>query len=58
MAKCTKCGTEVASPIKSWKMAGRPSKAGYRLQLEIGIFECPKCKKKFRAVLSKTKIKA
>jgi len=41
---------------KTWKMAGRPDKAGKRMQLEIGLFECPKCKATFREVLSKKKI--
>jgi len=56
MAKCPKCGTVVSSPKKKWTMAGRPSKAGKRTQLEIGLFNCPKCKKPFREVLSKKKI--
>ena len=56
MAKCPKCGTEISKPKKSWKMAGRPDKAGKRMQLEIGLHECPKCKATFREVLSKKKI--
>jgi len=56
MAKCPKCGTDVASPKKKWTMAGRPDKSGKRMQLEIGLFDCPKCKKPFRAVLSKKKV--
>jgi hypothetical protein len=56
MAKCPKCGTEVANPKKTWKMAGRPDKAGKRMQLEIGLYECPKCGNVFREVLSKKKI--
>jgi len=56
MAKCPKCGGEVATPRKSWKMAGRPDKMGKRVELEIGIFDCPNCNKAFRAVLSKRKI--
>ncbi|MCJ7762010.1 chorismate-binding protein [Candidatus Bathyarchaeota archaeon] len=56
MAKCPKCGTETSKPKKTWKMAGRPDKAGKRMQLEIGLFECPKCKTTFREVLSKKKI--
>jgi hypothetical protein len=31
-------------------MIGRPSKAGKRTQLEIGLFGCQKCKKPFREV--------
>jgi ribosomal protein L37AE/L43A len=56
MVKCTKCSTDVAKPKKTWKMAGRPDKAGKRTQLEIGLYECPKCKNTFREVLSKCKI--
>ncbi len=56
MAKCPKCGTEVSKPKKTWKMAGRPDKAGKRMQLEIGLYECPKCGNVFREVLSKSKI--
>ena len=56
MAKCPKCGTEVSTPKKTWKMAGRPDKAGKRMQLEIGLYECPKCGNVFREVLSKKKI--
>ena len=41
MAKCPKCGTEVPKAKKTWKMAGRPDKAGKRMQLEIGLYECP-----------------
>jgi predicted RNA-binding Zn-ribbon protein involved in translation (DUF1610 family) len=56
MAKCPKCGTEVSKPKKTWKMAGRPDKAGKRMQLEIGLYQCPKCGNVFREVLSKKKI--
>jgi len=41
LAKCPKCGREVANPKKSWKMAGRPDKAGKRVELAIGLFDCP-----------------
>jgi len=56
MGKCPKCGSNVSKPRKTWKMAGRPDKAGKRMQLEIGLFDCPKCKKTFREVLGKKKI--
>jgi len=56
MAKCPKCGTAVSTPKKKWTMAGRPDKSGKRIQLEIGLFDCPKCHKAFREVLSKKKI--
>jgi len=54
VAKCPKCGVEVAAK-KTWKMAGRPDKKGERLQLHIGLFECPK-HGFFRVVLAKRKI--
>jgi len=56
MVKCPKCGTEVSKPKKTWKMAGRTDKAGKRMQLEIGLYECPKSANVFREVLSKSKI--
>jgi len=56
MAKCPKCGGEVANPRKSWKMAGRPDRTGKRTELTIGLFDCSKCKKPFRVVLGKRKI--
>ena len=56
MAKCPKCGADVARERKSWKMAGRPDKMGKRTELNIGLFDCPRCKKAFRVVLGKRKI--
>ncbi len=56
MVKCPRCGTQVFELIKSWTMTGRPSKAGERLKLTIGIYDCPKCEKKFRVALAKEKI--
>ncbi len=56
MAKCPKCGTNVGSARKQWKMAGRPDRSGKRMQLTIGLFDCPMCKKPFRVVLDKRKI--
>jgi len=54
MAKCPKCGSEVASPRKTWKMAGRPDRNGKRTELTIGLFD--HCGKTFRSVLAKRKI--
>jgi hypothetical protein len=56
-AACPKCGIET-NPVKTWKMAGRPSKTGIRLQLTIGHYKCLKCNKTFRKVIAKEKIKA
>jgi len=54
MAKCPKCGKEVSTPKKTWKMAGRKDKSGKRTELTIGLFE--HCQKPFRVVLNKRKI--
>jgi len=54
MAKCPNCGKDVKTAKKTWKMAGKPDKAGKRTQLTIGLFEC--CGKTFRQVLEKKKI--
>jgi len=55
VTRCPKCGLEIIEPKKTWKMAGRPSKKGTRLQMLIGLFECPK-HGTFRVVLDKQKI--
>lgn len=55
VAKCPKCGIEVAEPRKTWKMAGRPNRKGIRLQLHIGLFKCPR-HGSFRKTLSKQRI--
>ena len=56
MAECPTCGTEVANPSKAWSMVGRPSKTGERFKLTLGLFKCPRCERKFRAVLGKEMI--
>ena len=56
MAECPKCGTEVANPVKTWSMVGRPSRTGERFKLTIGLYECPRCERKFRVVLGKERI--
>jgi len=56
MAKCPSCGSNIARPRKTWKMAGRPDRSGKRMQLTIGLYDCPKCKKTFRKVEEKKKI--
>jgi len=54
--ECPECGTQT-NPVKTWKMAGRPSKTGERLQLTIALYKCNNCKKSFRKVIKKEKIK-
>lgn len=54
-AKCPKCGMEIASPRKTWKMKGRPDKKGKRIELTIGLYDCLK-HGVFRSVLNKRKL--
>ena len=57
VAECPECET-LSKPIKTWQMAGRPSRAGERLQLTIALYKCEDCNKTFRKVIKKEKIKA
>ena len=57
VAECPECET-LSKPVKTWQMAGRPSKAGERLQLTIALYKCGNCDKTFRNVIKKEKIKA
>jgi hypothetical protein len=56
VAECPECGT-LSKPEKTWKMAGRPSKSGERLQLTIALYKCG-CGHTYRNVIKKEKIKA
>jgi hypothetical protein len=56
-AKCPKCGGEITNPKRTWNMTGRPDKKGEKLQLQIGLYHCPK-HGSFRTVLSKQKVAA
>ena len=56
MAGCPRCGTEVADPLKTWSMVGKPSRKGERFKLTLGLFNCFKCERRFRVVLGKEKI--
>ncbi|MEM3769900.1 MAG: hypothetical protein QXG76_01765 [Candidatus Bathyarchaeia archaeon] len=49
MVKCPKCGGGVVAPIKTWTISPRkPVEGAPKL---MGIFECPSCKARFRAVI-------
>lgn len=56
IAECPKCGAQT-NPLKTWRMAGKPSKTGEKLQLTIALYKCNNCKKTFRKVVKKEKIK-
>jgi len=51
MVKCPKCGTEVATPIKTWPFTTRKPIASEETKVSMGIFECSRCKARFRATL-------
>jgi hypothetical protein len=53
--RCPKCGSEIAVPRKTWKMARRPNKEGKRTQFLVGLFECPE-HGVFRRILSRQSI--
>lgn len=56
MAICPKCGTEVATPVKTWPIPSRrPLLEGEKPKL-AGIFECPNCKARFRAAVEAEEI--
>ena len=57
VAECPECET-LSTPVKTWQMAGRPSKSGERLQLTIALYKCGNCDKTFRNVIKKEKIRA
>lgn len=56
IAECPKCGTRT-NPLKTWKMTGKPSKTGEKLELTIGLYKCNNCKKTFRKAIKKEKNK-
>lgn len=53
MAKCPKCGTEVAKPVKVLPVPARETAetAMADSQLCVGIFECFGCSARFRAAI-------
>jgi len=50
LVECPTCGTEVASAVKSWPMSFKKQDGeDAKPQFCVGVFECPKCKSKFRS---------
>jgi vacuolar-type H+-ATPase subunit I/STV1 len=55
LADCPNCGTKVATAIKCWTVAPAKHRAtGRTPEFRVGIFECPKCKSKFRSKVDAT----
>jgi transcription elongation factor Elf1 len=50
LAKCPKCGASVPTPVRTWSFPSRkPLKRGEEPKLS-GLFECPNCRARFRAI--------
>ena len=55
MVDCPNCGTEVAVAVKCWTVSpAKQGATGVIPEFRVGIFECPKCKSKFRSKVSST----
>jgi len=50
LVECPNCGTEIAAAVKCWTVSPRKqTEAGNVPEFRVGIFECPKCRSKFRS---------
>ncbi len=50
MVECPNCGTAVVTAVKCWTVSSsKRGAAGEIPEFRVGIFECPKCKSKFRS---------
>jgi len=55
LVDCPNCGTEVAVAVKCWTVSpAKHTATGVIPEFRVGIFECPKCKSKFRSRVSST----
>ena len=55
--RCPECGEIAGEPKKTWHLvAPFPDKKGRITVTVMGAFECKKCGKKYRSVVSKVKI--
>jgi predicted nucleic acid-binding Zn-ribbon protein len=53
LVECPNCGTEVTSAVKCWTVSPKKkTAAGAVPEFRVGIFECPKCRSKFRSRVS------
>jgi len=48
LAKCPKCGFEVETPVKTWPLMKRG-----KVEVYMGIFQCSRCKARFRKRVEK-----
>jgi len=56
---CPNCGTTVEKPYKTWELVAPFPDKKMRITVTVfGMYECPSCGKKFRAVVAKVKMGA
>jgi len=54
---CPECGTLANEPYKTWKLVAPFPDKKMRITVTIfGMYECPNYSKKFRGVVTKTKL--
>ncbi len=54
---CPRCGVIASSPKRTWQLvAPIPDSSGRITITVMGIYECPSCNYKWRAVISKMKV--
>jgi predicted nucleic acid-binding Zn-ribbon protein len=55
MVECPNCKTEIATAVKCWTVSPvKHGTAGDIPEFRVGIFECPKCKSRFRSRVDST----
>ena len=54
---CPRCGTRVREPVKTWQLVSPFPDSRGRITITImGVYECPSCGYRWRAVVSKLKV--
>jgi len=54
---CPRCGIRVDKPVKTWQLVSPLPDSKGRITITVmGIYECPNCGYRWRAVVSKIKV--
>ena len=51
MVNCPNCGNDVKTPVKTWPFLLRESSKEGEKPRQVGIYECPNCKARFRSAV-------